>query len=191
MDRRGFVEASALFAGGALLDGVKAAPTSAGEAPDAARDAAHAAAAPTIGIQVGAVSFVDEGTGAVLDRLRESGAVDTIFLATFTYGRGIAGRQPRGSPLPDHGKQEYDDAFRGGNYATPHARYYRRTSIAPEKAPEHPGYDVIADVLPKARRRKRNGRQSPARIMRCATRCWRCVRRSITCRSASCCSTPG
>ena len=46
-----------------------------------------------IGIQVGAVSFVDEGTEQVLDTVQERGAVDTVFLATFTYGRGIGGRQ--------------------------------------------------------------------------------------------------
>ena len=106
-----------------------------------------------IGIQVGAVSFLDEGTDKVLDTLAEIGAVDTLFLATFTYGRGIGGRQPRGSPLPDHGKQEYDDNYHGGNFATPHPQYYRGTSIAPEKAPDHPNYDVIADVLPRAHKR--------------------------------------
>ena len=77
-----------------------------------------------IGIQVGAVSFLDEGTDK---RARYPGgvaAVDTLFLATFTYGRGIGGRQPRGSPLPDHGKQEYDDKYHGGNFATPHPQYY-------------------------------------------------------------------
>jgi hypothetical protein len=106
-----------------------------------------------VGIQIGAVSFRDEGTDTVLDLLREAGGVNTLFLATFTYGRGIAGRQLRGSPLPDHGKQEYDDNFHGGNFATPHPQYYRDTSLAIEKAPDHPGYDVIADVLPAARRR--------------------------------------
>src|SRR5689334_11674060 len=59
-----------------------------------------------IGIQVGAVSFLDEGTERVLDLLQERGAVDSIFLATFTYGRGIGGRQMPGQPFPDHGKQE-------------------------------------------------------------------------------------
>jgi len=42
----------------------------------------------TIGIQVGAASFVDEGTEQVLDNLQQRGAIDTIFLTTFTYGRG-------------------------------------------------------------------------------------------------------
>src|SRR6202012_3487122 len=73
---------------------------------------------PTIGIQVGAVSFVDEGTEKVLDQFQRDASINTLFLATFTYGLGIAGRQIPGQPLPDHGKQEYDTGtFSGGNYA--------------------------------------------------------------------------
>src|SRR5262245_30464062 len=63
-------------------------------------------ARPSIGIQVGAVSFVDEGTEKVLDLLQERGVVDTIYLTTFTYGRGLAGRQVPGQAFPDHGVQE-------------------------------------------------------------------------------------
>src|SRR3989441_5814931 len=119
MDRRTFLETSTLIAGSGAR----------GRAPRAAR-----AEPPMVGIQVGAVSFVDEGTDKVLDGFQEMAAINTLFLATFTYGRGIAGRQLRGQPLPDHGEQEYDDNFRGGNFATPHPQYYRHTSIAPEKA---------------------------------------------------------
>jgi hypothetical protein len=153
MDRRRFLEASTLFAGGTLLSRVST--TSGTDAPTVERLCGDDPApdSPMIGIQTGAVSFVDEGTDKVLDGLQQMAAVNTIFLATFTYGRGIAGRQIRGSPLPDHGKQAYDDNFRGGNFASPHPQYYRKTSIAPEKAPDHPGYDVIADVLPAAHRR--------------------------------------
>src|SRR5713101_4222584 len=61
-------------------------------------------AAPTgkkmIGLQVGAVSFVDEGTGPVLDILQARGAVDTICLTTFTYGRGLGGDRFRVSRFP-------------------------------------------------------------------------------------------
>ena len=76
-----------------------------------------------IGIQVGAVSFVDEGTEKLLDDFQQEG-INTLFLATFTYGRGIAGRQVPGQPLPDHGRQVYDtDTFFGGNYASIHPQY--------------------------------------------------------------------
>jgi hypothetical protein len=37
----------------------------------------------TIGIQVGAVSFADEGTDKVLDLLQERGAVDTVYPVVF------------------------------------------------------------------------------------------------------------
>jgi hypothetical protein len=138
MDRREFLETSTLVAGGALLG----------------RFPAQPAPPPMIGIQLGAVSLVDEGTDRVLDSLKDMAAVNTLFVASFTYGRGIAGRQLPSQPLPDHGTQQYDtDTFHGGNYATPHPQYYKNTALLPEKAPDHPGYDVLADVIPAAHRR--------------------------------------
>ena len=139
MNRREFIETSAGAMGAAML-------------PLSESPRVQAATRP-IGIQVGAVSFLDEGTDRVLDVLSETAAVDTLFLAAFTYGRGMGGRQPRGSALPDHGKQEYDDNYHGGIFATPHPQYYKNTSILPQKAPDHPDYDVIGDVLPRARKR--------------------------------------
>ncbi len=106
-----------------------------------------------IGIQVGAVSFVDEGTEKVLDILQERGGVNTLFLAVFTYGRGIAGRQIPGQPLPDHGKQEYDLNFHGGNFATPHPQYYKNTVLQNLRAPDHGNLDILAEVLPAAKKR--------------------------------------
>src|SRR5436309_2968822 len=143
MDRREFIEASALMTGSAAVSRLDRLTASMERRADP----------PMIGIQTGAVSFVDEGTERVLDNLQRIASVNTLFLATFTYGRGIGGRQPRGSALPDHGKQEYDDNFHGGQFATPHAQYYRDTSIAPEKAPDHGDYDLLADVVPVARKR--------------------------------------
>jgi hypothetical protein len=140
MNRREFLEGSAAAAAGISVLGWPA-------------DASAQMPSKPIGIQVGAVSFLDEGTDKVLDNFAELAKIDTLFLATFTYGRGIGGRQPRGSALPDHGKQEYDDNYHGGNFATPHPQYYKNTSIAPQKAPDHPDYDVIADVLPRAHKR--------------------------------------
>ena len=108
----------------------------------------------TIGIQVGAVSFVDEGTDRVLDLLHERGAVDTIYLTTFTYGRGLAGRQIPGQPFPDHGAQTSDEkTFHGGNYATPHPEFYRDTVLKQTRAPDHGDLDIATTVLPAARKR--------------------------------------
>ena len=137
MNRREFIEQSAMAAGGFLFRA----------------DAASAQPQRMIGIQIGAVSFLDEGTGKVLDVVQGLGAVDTVFLATFTYGTGISGRTPRSMPLPDHGKQEYDN-HHGGFFFTPHGQYYRGTTVAQQTAPDYPNYDVIADVLPAAHARK-------------------------------------
>src|SRR6201998_395519 len=79
-----------------------------------------------IGIQVGAVSFFDEGTEKVLDEFQRDAAVNTLFLATFTYGRGIAGRQVPGQPLPSHGSKEYDTStFHCGRFARPPPSNFR------------------------------------------------------------------
>ncbi len=108
-----------------------------------------------IGIQVGAVSFLDEGTEKVLDIFQERADINTLFLAVFTYGRGIAGRQVPGQPLPDHGKKEYDLNYRGGNFATVHPQYYRDTAVNPEDTRSHDygELDIIETVLPAAKKR--------------------------------------
>lgn len=110
----------------------------------------------TIGIQIGPVSFVDEGTEKVLDILQDRGAVNTIFLSTFSYDRGISGRQIPGKPFPDHGAQESDEKyFHGGNYATPHAKFYHNTALKGEKmrAPDFGDLDIVSEVLPAAKKR--------------------------------------
>lgn len=115
------------------------------------------AAAPqpkTIGIQVGAVSFVDEGVEPVLDILQGKAHVNTLFIAAFTYGRGIAGRQVPGQPLPDHGKQQYDaDTFHGGSYADIHPKYFANTSLREIRAPDLGSFDVFEQVIPASRKR--------------------------------------
>jgi hypothetical protein len=109
-----------------------------------------AVASKMIGIQVGAISFVDEGTEKVLE---ERASINTLFLAVFTYGRGIAGRQIPGQPLPDHGKQEYDLNFHGGNFATPHPQYYTKTVLKDTRAPDHGNLDILAEVIPASKKR--------------------------------------
>ncbi len=107
-----------------------------------------------IGIQVGAVSFVDEGVEKVLDIFQEKARVNALMLAVFTYGRGIAGRQVPGQPLPDHGAQEYDTAtFHGGSYAAVHPEYYAKTIFRDFRAPDLGDFDLLAAVIPKARER--------------------------------------
>lgn len=109
----------------------------------------------TIGIQIGPDSFVDEGTDKVLDIL-ERASVNTIYLSSFTYDRGITGRQMPDNPLPGHGMHESAERFfHGGNFATPHEQFYKNTSIKGEKlrAPDFGNLDILTEVLPKAKKR--------------------------------------
>jgi hypothetical protein len=107
-----------------------------------------------IGIQIGAVSFTDEGVTKVLDECEADAAVNTLFLATFTYGRGIAGRQVPGQPLPDHGKQVYDsDSFFGGSYTKVDPQYFKNTSFRNFRAPDLGNFDLLEAVLPEAKKR--------------------------------------
>ena len=179
MDRRAFLQTAAAAAlATSLPETAAASPNAVASTPSALPESASApyaraastaspkyaraasttrAATPnkkTIGIQVGAVSFVDEGTEKVLDNFQQYADVNTLFLATFTYGRGIAGRQIPGQPLPDHGKQQYDTTtFTGGNYATIHPQYYKNTVFHGTRATELGNYDVLANVIPAARKR--------------------------------------
>jgi hypothetical protein len=131
-----------------------AATLSAALAPELLRAAEASPREKMIGMQIGAVSFVDEGVEPTLDILQSKGAVNTIFLTTFTYGRGLAGRQIPGQPFPDHGKQESDEkTFHGGNYATPHPEFYTKTVLKQTRAPEFGDLDIVASVLPAARKR--------------------------------------
>jgi hypothetical protein len=124
-------------------------------APRLLRAGAQAQPEKMIGMQIGAVSFVDEGIEEVLELLQSKGAVNTLFLTTFTYGRGLAGRQIPGQPFPDHGSQESDErTFHGGNYATAHAEFYAKTVLKQTRAPEFGDLDIVAKVLPAARKRK-------------------------------------
>src|SRR5882757_4499253 len=141
MDRRLFLQNAA----GTL---VAASLPSAGIAADLAKQEKM------IGIQVGAVSFADEGVSKVLDEFQSSAAVNTLFVATFTYGRGIAGRQIPGQPLPDHGSQKYDtDSFFGGSYTRVNPKYYTNTIFKDFRAPDLGSFDVLEQVIPEAKKR--------------------------------------
>jgi hypothetical protein len=129
--------------------------------PDPVPSAAQAAAAtdklekPVIGIQIDAISFLDEGTEKVLDILQEKGGVNALFMGTFSYGTGITGRQLKGHPFPDHGVQQDQDFSKGhgGDYATPHLQFYKDTALKPVKAPDYGNVDCLELVIPAAKKR--------------------------------------
>lgn len=98
---------------------------------------------PYIAVQVGAVSFVDEGIDTVLDILREKAHVNTVWLNTYTWDHGTGGRQLAGYPFPDHGPQEPDEV-RGGAVFDYDQKYFQHTVLnqfrtAEYKGAEHPG----------------------------------------------------
>lgn len=141
MDRREFMQTAAAAALTSTL-------------PSSRAFAAPAKSDPTVGIQVGAVSFADEGVEQCLDIFQRDGAVNTLFVATFTYGRGIAGRQIPGQPLPDHGKQQYDTgSFYGGCYTKYDPKYFADTTFKKFRAPDLGDYDVLESVIPAAKKR--------------------------------------
>lgn len=110
----------------------------------------------TIGIQIGADSFVDEGTEKVLDILQQRGAVNTIYLSTFSYDKGITGRMNAGDSFPDHGMPESKEkSFHGGSNAIPHAQFYKNTIIKGDKlrSPDFGDLDIVAMILPAAKKR--------------------------------------
>jgi len=139
IDRRVFIQSAAATAVSASLPGVAAAQNKKTDK--------------TIGIQIGAVSFVDEGVKGALDTLQECANVNTLFVTTFTYGRGTAGRQVPGQPFPDHGKQEYDTNFYGGCYTRTRPQYYKDTVFRDFRAPDFGDYDVLEAVIPEAKKR--------------------------------------
>src|SRR5580692_9021038 len=140
MDRREFMQTAAAAAMATAIPGSRA--------------LAETKTDSMVGMQVGAVSFVDEGVEKCLDVFQQDGGVNTLFIATFTYGRGIAGRQVPGQPLPDHGKQQYDtDTFHGGCYTRADPKYFVNTAFRDFRAPDLGDYDVLEAVLPAAKHR--------------------------------------
>jgi hypothetical protein len=109
---------------------------------------------PLVGIQVGTISFVDEGVAGVLEQLQRLASVNAVFVATQSFDRGVQGRQVPGRRWPGHGPQEPDD-HAGGSYVTQHPEFYAGTVLGPFPAADREvaGFDVLAEVLPEAGRR--------------------------------------
>lgn len=125
--RRDFLKGMSAFPVLALL-GVKGQPTDPLAVSDPGQPDSRSAAGTKrfVAIQIGGRSFVDEGVEKVLDDLSEKGGVNVLMPTVFTYGRGLAGRQIPGQPLPDHGVQEYDE-IHGGSYTAVHDDFYARS----------------------------------------------------------------
>lgn len=105
-----------------------------------------------VGIQIGLVSFLDEGVGAVLDTLQELAHVNALLPSTLSWSRGNAGRAL--DWFPDHGRAE-PDHLQGGAMTTIHPQYYGGTIIKEFRAPDplYQGVDFLELILPETGRR--------------------------------------
>ena len=106
----------------------------------------------SIGIQIGAISFLDEGVGQVLDTVADLGAVNTIYLNSFGYDIGLGGRQIIGYPYPGHG-EDSAGGYIGGYCGKPNEQYYENTSIRPARDPDCDDRDLILEVVSEAGKR--------------------------------------
>lgn len=105
-----------------------------------------------VGIQIGAISFVDEGVEPVLDWLQEHCGVNALCVSALSWSRGNAGRATEG--YPDHGPAE-PDHLQGGAFYQIHPEYYTGTPVKDFTAPDPllKGFDTLGAVIPAARER--------------------------------------
>ncbi|MDX2138517.1 MAG: hypothetical protein SF123_10520 [Chloroflexota bacterium] len=107
---------------------------------------------PFVGIQIGAISFVDEGVEPLLDLLQERSGINALLISALSWSRGNAGRAAYG--FPDHGVQEPDN-LQGGAFWKPNPAYYGATNHKDFAAPDplYAGFDTLAQVIPTAKAR--------------------------------------
>ena len=101
-----------------------------------------------VGVQVGVISFIDEGVDGTLDTLQQRGAVNAICVSALSWARGNAGRAL--FSFPDHGVAEPDN-LQGGAFFPPirATTRARRSSTSPRPIPS------MRDSTPWAMSRRR------------------------------------
>jgi hypothetical protein len=105
-----------------------------------------------VGVQIGAISFIDEGVEQVLDTLQEKSGVNALLISALSWSRGNAGRAAYG--FPDHGVREPDN-LQGGAFYQTHPEYFEATFHKQFTAPDplYKGFDTLAEVIPAAQKR--------------------------------------
>jgi hypothetical protein len=105
-----------------------------------------------VGIQIGAISLIDEGVEPVLDTLQATAGVNALFISALSWSYGNAGRAAYG--FPDHGVAERDN-LQGGAFFRANPAHYEATFLKRFDAPDplYRGFDALADVIPAAKRR--------------------------------------
>ena len=109
-----------------------------------------------VGVQIGPVSFVDEGVETVLDTLQSRVGVNALFIGTVSWlglkiGRSISWEL---DGWPDHGVPEPLEV-QGGSYLTHRPAFYRNTFLDGFRAPDAymKDRDILEMVIPDARAR--------------------------------------
>jgi hypothetical protein len=102
--------------------------------------AADANPAPLVGIQIGALPLARGDIDAHLDKLRDTGGINALFVFAF-------GHEARFIPMTGPG-------FRGGNYAIPHMQYYKDANLTYDdmRAPEFPDVDLLDRTMKATRK---------------------------------------
>jgi len=157
--RRNFIKAASMTSAAALVGRNGFAESSPGLPPAAALGQQSPDATSNksdrriIAIQVPPQSFVDEGVDKCLDTLQEKAGVNVIMPIVYSYGWELIGRQVKGHPLPDHGVQAYGE-IHGGSFTKVNPEFYTDSPISQDlRAPDLGNFDVLADVIPKAKQR--------------------------------------
>jgi len=107
-----------------------------------------------VGIQIGAISFIDEGLTKVFDTIQEKAGANAIFVSALSWSRGNAGRPDPSWGYADHGVAKEDHLI-GGAFFNPNPEYYKNTFLREFKAPDklYEGFDALGDVAPEAHKR--------------------------------------
>ena len=111
---------------------------------------------PFIGIQIGPISFIDEGVDTVLDTLQGRIGINTLLISTISWLGLKVGRRISHAleGWPDHGVPK-PYAMQGGSYVTVRPEYYQNTFIKPFASADQElaGRDILELVIPAARAR--------------------------------------